>query len=210
LEISNTLAAVQAGADRVHACALGIGERSGNTAMEVLLVNLNLLGWADRDLRGMPEYCEVVSHACGVPIPFNYPIVGADSFRTATGVHAAAVAKALSKNDDWLADRVYSGVPAGMVGREQGIEVGPMSGEHNVRFWLRKHGIEPHPLFIEKILAAAKRSNRILSEDEIHRMGRVLRLRLNAGQGEMEMTDSDLEILLPHSLQFQPVDGDTQ
>jgi 2-isopropylmalate synthase len=201
LDVANTLAAIEAGADRVHACALGIGERSGNTPMEALLVNLNLLGWAARDLRGLPEYCEVVSHACNVPIPFNYPIVGADSFRTATGVHAAAVAKAVSRNDDWLADRVYCGVPASMVGREQGIEVGPMSGEHNVRHWLKKHGIEPHPVFVEKILAAAKRSNRILSEEEIRRMGRVLRLRLDAGQSDV--TDSDLEILLPHSLQPQ-------
>ena len=198
LDIVNTLAAIQAGADRVHACALGIGERSGNTPMEILLVNLNLLGIANRDLRGLPEYCQVVSQACDVPIPYNYPIVGADSFRTATGVHAAAVAKAEDKHDAWLADRVYCGVPASMVGREQGIEIGPMSSEHNVRFWLKKHGLEPHPVFVEKILAAAKRSNRILTEEEIHRMTRVLKLRLGAGQ--TEVTDSDLEILLPHTL----------
>ncbi len=202
LDIANTLAAIEAGADRVHACALGIGERSGNTPMEILLVNLNLLGLANRDLQGLPEYTQVVSQACGVPIPYNYPIVGADSFRTATGVHAAAIAKALTHHDQWLSDRVYCGVPASMVGREQGIEIGPMSGEHNVRFWLHKHGIEPHPIFVEKILAAAKRSNRILTEEEIHRMTRVLKLRLGAGQ--TEVTDSDLEILLPHTLQSQP------
>ncbi len=201
MDIANTLAAIEAGADRVHACALGIGERSGNTPMEILLVNLNLLGLANRDLQGLPEYCEVVSQACGVPIPFNYPIVGADSFRTATGVHAAAVAKALNKNDAWLSDRVYCGVPASMVGRTQGIEIGPMSGEHNVRFWLHEHGIEPHPVFVEKILAAAKRSSRILTEEEIHRMTRVLKLRLGAGQ--TDVTESDLEFLLPHTLQPQ-------
>ncbi|MBI3243044.1 MAG: 2-isopropylmalate synthase [Chloroflexi bacterium] len=205
MDIANTMAAIEAGADRVHACALGIGERSGNTPMEILLVNLNLLGLANRDLQGLPEYCEVVSQACGVPIPFNYPIVGADSFRTATGVHAAAVAKALNKNDAWLSDRVYCGVPASMVGRTQGIEIGPMSGEHNVRFWLREHNIEPHPVFVEKILAAAKRSTRILTEEEIHRMTRVLKLRLGAGQ--TEVSESDLEFLLPHTLQPQSVPG---
>jgi len=199
LDIANTLAAIEAGADRVHACALGVGERSGNTPMEVLLVNLNLLGMANRDLRGLPEYCQVVSQACGVPIPFNYPIVGADSFRTATGVHAAAIAKAADKHDEWLADRVYCGVPASMVGREQGIEIGPMSGEHNVRAYLARRGIEPHPVFVEKILAAAKRSNRILSEEEVSRMTRVLRLRLNIGL--TDVTESDLEFLMPHSLQ---------
>ena len=195
LDIANSLAAIDAGADRVHACALGVGERSGNTPMEILLVNLNLAGLSDRNLTSLPEYCRVVSEACGVPIPFNYPVVGADSFRTATGVHAAAVAKALGKEDIWLADRVYCGVPASMVGREQGIEIGPMSGEHNVRTWLSKHGIESHPAFIEKILAAAKRSDRILSEEEIQRMIRVMRLRL--GMGQTTVTDSDLEFLIP-------------
>lgn len=191
LDIINTLAAVEAGADRVHACSLGIGERSGNTPMEILLVNLNLLGMANRDLTGLPEYCQVVSQACGLPIPFNYPIVGADSFRTATGVHAAAIAKAINRNDAWLADRVYCGVPASMVGRTQGVEVGPMSGEHNVRFWLRHHDFEEHPVYIEKILAAAKRSNKIMSDDEMKRIVVVLRQRLKQGEA---VTDEELEL----------------
>ncbi|HKZ87133.1 MAG TPA: 2-isopropylmalate synthase [Anaerolineae bacterium] len=195
LDIVNTLAAIEAGADRVHACALGVGERSGNTPMEILLVNLNLLGIANRDLKGLPEYCQVVSQACGVPIPFNYPMVGADSFRTATGVHAAAIAKAIDKRDEWLADRVYCGVPASMVGRTQGIEVGPMSGEHNVRFWLRNHDVEEHPVYIEKILAAAKRSTKLLTDEEIRRMVIVMRQRLKGGE---EVTDESLEAALAH------------
>ena len=191
LDMINTLVAIEAGADRVHACAVGIGERSGNTPMEILLVNLNLLGIANRDLKGLPEYCQVVAQACGVPIPYNYPIVGADSFRTATGVHAAAIAKAIERRDEWLADRVYCGVPASMVGRTQGIEIGPMSGEHNVRFWLRDHDVEDHPVFVEKILAAAKRSSKLLTEDEIRRMVIVMRQRLQRGE---EVTDETLEM----------------
>ena len=167
LDIANTLAGIEAGADRVHACALGIGERSGNTAMELLLVNLNLLGLSDRDLRKLPEYCELVSRACGAPIPFNYPVVGADSFRTATGVHAAAVVKAMQREDQWLADRVYCGVPASMVGRRQSIEIGPMSGEHNVRYWLTARGIEALPERVTRIMEAAKRSNQLLRDEEI-------------------------------------------
>jgi 2-isopropylmalate synthase len=192
LDIINTLAAIEAGADRVHACALGIGERSGNTPMEVLLINLNLLGISSRDLRKLPEYCQVVADACGAPAPFNYPVVGADSFRTSTGVHAAAVAKALQMEDQWLADRIYCGVPASLVGREQEIEIGPMSGEHNVSYWLTKRGIEVHPIYIEKILAASKRSSTLLSEEEILRMVRVMRERLKAGD---EITDSNMESL---------------
>jgi len=193
LDIINTLAAIQSGADRVHACALGVGERSGNTPMEILLVNLNLLGLANRDLKGLPEYCQVVSQACGVPIPFNYPIVGADSFRTATGVHAAAVAKADGRHDEWLMDRVYCGVPSSMVGRTQGIEVGPMSGEHNVRYWLRKHDIEEHPLLIEKILTAAKKSSKILSDDEMRRIVIVIYQRLHRSE---DVRDEELESAL--------------
>jgi len=190
LDIINTIAAIEAGADRVHACGLGIGERSGNTAMEVLLVNLNLLGWAERDLTRLPEYCQVIQEKCGSPIPFNYPIVGADSFRTATGVHAAAVVKALGMEDQWLSDSVYCGVPASMVGREQGIEIGPMSGEHNVRFYLKARNIEEEPIFVEKILAAAKRSNKLLSEKDVLRMVEVMRKRMKTGE---DIKDSDLD-----------------
>jgi 2-isopropylmalate synthase len=189
LDIINTLAAIDAGADRVHACGLGIGERSGNTPMEILLVNLNLMGYSNRDLTKLPEYCKVISEACGAVIPFNYPVVGADSFRTATGVHAAAIVKALTRQDNWLADRVYCGVPASMVGREQRIDIGPLSGEHNVRFWLSARGIETHPVYVEKILAAAKRANSLLNEDQVMRMVAVMRLRLATGQ---EVTDDDL------------------
>lgn len=192
LDIINTLAAIEAGADRVHACALGIGERSGNTPMEVLLMNLNLLGISDRDLRKLPEYCQVVAEACSAPAPFNYPVIGADSFRTSTGVHAAAVAKALQMEDQWLADRVYCGVPASLVGREQEIEIGPMSGEHNVHYWLTKREIEVHPIYVEKILAACKRSDTLLSEEEIFRMVSVMRERMKAGE---EITDTDTEIV---------------
>ncbi|MCX6059748.1 MAG: LeuA family protein [Chloroflexi bacterium] len=190
LDVINSLAAIEAGADRVHACGLGIGERSGNTPMEILLVNLNLLGWAERDLTKLPEYCEVISEKCGAVIPFNYPIVGADSFRTATGVHAAAMAKALSKNDDWLAEHVYCGVPSSMVGREHTIEIGPLSGEHNVRFFLRKNKIEENPAFVTKILEVAKRSNRLLSDEDVKRIVTVMSRRQRANQ---EVSDDELD-----------------
>jgi 2-isopropylmalate synthase len=190
LDVINTLAAIEAGVDRVHACGLGIGERSGNTPMELLLVNLNLLGWADRDLTKLPEYCDVISETCGAVIPFNYPVVGADSFRTATGVHAAAIAKALSKNDNWLAEHVYCGVPSSMVGREHTIEIGPMAGEHNVRFFLRKHNIEENPAFVTKVLEVAKRSNRLLTDDDVRRIVTVMSRRLRANQ---DVTDDELD-----------------
>ncbi|MGH2378432.1 MAG: LeuA family protein [Candidatus Limnocylindria bacterium] len=168
LGTANALAATSL-ADRVHGCALGIGERVGNSAMDQLLINLYLDGVIDRDLSPLVEYVSLVSEHCGIPIPPNYPALGADAFRTATGVHASAVVKAIRKGDRALADRVYSGVPASVLGRRQGIEVGPMSGESNVVFWLEQRGIEPSRERIERIMTAAKASDRVLTEDEIHR-----------------------------------------
>ena len=168
--VANSMAALVAGADCVHATALGIGERAGNTQMDQMLVNLKLMGiapWTDQDLTKLKEYCQAVSNATGMPIPPNYPIVGEDAFRTATGVHAAAVIKAYKKNDIELANAVYSGVPSQLFGLEQVIEVGPMSGKSNVLFWLERHGIAPSDEIVERIYTRAKASNHTLSEAEI-------------------------------------------
>ncbi len=166
LDVVNALAALSAGARRVHGCALGIGERVGNTALDLVLVNIALLGWKELDLLGLPAYCRVASEMTGVPIPRNYPVIGQDAFATSTGVHAAAVAKAYAKGDAWLADRVYSAVPASLVGRSQEISVGPMSGKSNVVYWLRAHGFDPTPARTAAILEAAKRSSHVLGDDE--------------------------------------------
>ncbi len=167
LDVANTLAALEAGATRVHGTALGTGERVGNTPMEQLLVNLKLLGWRSDDLTRLPEYCAAVARAVGIPVPANWPIVGRDAFRTATGVHAAAVVKAQRKGADWLADRVYSGVPASWVGRAQEIEVGHMSGGSNVLHYLRTRSLPTDQSVVDAVMAAAKRSERLLTEQEI-------------------------------------------
>ncbi len=165
--VINSLAALSAGATRLHGTAIGIGERVGNTPMDMLLVNLVLMGYIDRDLTPLVEYCETVSAATGVPIPANYPVVGRDAFRTATGVHAAAVIKAFRKNDRALVDAVYSAIPASLVGRDQEIEVGPMSGKSNVVFWLEKRGLPVTDDAVERIFAKAKASASVLQEREI-------------------------------------------
>ncbi len=170
LAIANSMAALMAGAACVHACALGIGERVGNTQMDQMLVNLKLMGiapWAEQDLTKLKEYCQAVSQATGVPIPANYPVVGDDAFRTATGVHAAAVIKAYKKKDIELANAVYSGVPSQMFGLEQIIDIGPMSGKSNVLFWLERHGVPATDEVVERIYQRAKASNHTLSESEI-------------------------------------------
>ena len=167
LDLANTLAAIEAGASRVHGTALGIGERVGNTPMEQLLVNLNLLGMRHDDLSSLQGYVDSVSAATCVPVPANTPVIGRDAFRTATGVHAAAIIKAQKKGDRWLTDYVYSGVPASLIGRSQEIEVGPMSGSSNVIFYLSQRGIVASQELIQAVLLVAKESNRILQEPEI-------------------------------------------
>jgi len=168
LGIINCIAALEAGADRVHGSAGGIGERVGNTPMDLLLVNLKLMGWIDNDLTVLPDYVRHVSRATNVPIADRYPVFGRDAFRTGTGVHAAAIIKAKKKGSDWLADRVYSGVPAGMFGLTQVIEVGPMSGLSNVIYWLDANGYAQDEALAKEIFRLAKSANRMLTDEELH------------------------------------------
>lgn len=171
LGVPNALFALEHGADRVHGTALGIGERVGNASIDQIIVNLKLMGAYDHDVTHLVQYCRLVAEATKVDIPVNYPLVGRDAFRTATGVHAAAVIKAEKKGDTFgaaaLGDVIYSGVPAGWFGREQEIEVGHMSGLSNVRYWLDKRRVVADDDLVQAIFTKAKGSNRTLRDDEI-------------------------------------------
>jgi len=170
LGVPNAMAALVAGANCVHASALGVGERVGNTQMDLMLVNLRLMGiapWDQQDLTKLKDYCVAVARATGIPIPANYPVVGEDAFRTATGVHAAALVKAFKKNDVELANAVYSGVPSHVFGLEQVIDIGPMSGKSNVQFWLERRGIPVTDELVDRVFARAKQSDHTLSDAEI-------------------------------------------
>src|SRR5436190_10405458 len=168
LGVINSIAALEAGANRAHGSAGGIGERVGNTPIDLLMVNLKLMGWIDNDLSRMGDYVKFVAGAVHVPLPDQYPVFGRDAFRTGTGVHAAAIIKAKKKGSEWLADRVYSGVPAGMFGLEQVIEVGPMCGLCNVVYWLAQHGYPQDESLAKELFALAKSTNRVLTDDELH------------------------------------------
>src|SRR3954464_13026187 len=178
LALANALAAGRAGATRLHGCAAGIGERVGNTAIDQLLVNLKLLGhplYAQRDMTSLVRFVELAARATGAQLPPNYPVAGGDAFRTATGVHAAAIIKAQRKGDRWLADRIYSGVPAGEFGKEQQIEIGPMSGLSNVKHWLARHEVPADEPLAKAILSRAKTANRTLTEAELEKLLREIR-----------------------------------
>jgi 2-isopropylmalate synthase len=168
LGVINSIAALEAGADRVHGSAAGIGERVGNTPIDLLMVNLKLMEWIDNDLTKLADYVRFVSNAVRIPLPDQYPVFGRDAFRTGTGVHAAAIIKARKKGSEWLADRVYSGVPAGIFGMRQIIEVGPMSGLSNVIYWLASHGYPQEEALAKEVFQLAKSTNRVLTDDELH------------------------------------------
>jgi 2-isopropylmalate synthase len=167
LGVANSIAAAEAGADRIHGTVLGIGERVGNCALDQLLVNFELLGWSRRNLAPLPRVCELVSRATGVPVPDQYPVIGRDAFRTQTGVHAAAILKARAKGDDWLADRIYSGIPASLVGRHQEVELGPMSGQANVVYWLQARDIAADPELVQALFERCKAASATLEEADI-------------------------------------------
>ncbi len=166
LGVVNALSAAFAGADRIHGTALGVGERVGNAAMDQILINLKLYNWIERDLSVLSAYCELASRMTGIEIPCTYPVMGADAYRTGTGVHAAAIIKAMRKGDEWLANRVYSGVPSDYFGRRQVIELGPMSGQSNVLYWLEERHIEAKPHLVEALFTACKSSDKVLPEAE--------------------------------------------
>ena len=171
LGLVNCLAAIRAGANRVHGTALGLGERVGNAEMDLLIVNLYLLGAHRHDVSRLRDYCELAAATMGVPLPANYPVMGADAFRTGTGVHAAAIMKARKKGDAWLADRIYSAVPAGVFGLRQRIEISPVSGLSNVKCWLEEHGYDASDTGLcDRLFAAAKAADRTLTDAECHRV----------------------------------------
>jgi len=167
LAVASALAAAQAGADRLHGTALGIGERAGNAPVEQLLVNLCEIGWRGGSLRALPRYCEAAARACQLEIAGGQPFVGADVFRTAAGVHAAAISKAEQRGGTWLAERVYCGIPASLVGRRQDVAVGPGSGRANARCWLRAHGLAENVPVVRAIQQAASGASRVLTDAEL-------------------------------------------
>jgi 2-isopropylmalate synthase len=165
LAVANALSAIRAGANRLHATALGVGERVGNPAMEVLLLNLALAN-APRKLAGITAYCEHFARVLGIPIGDNQPLVGKNAFRTATGVHASAIAKAEAKSQ-WLADHVYSLLSAASIGQQAAICIGPMSGASNVQHWLNSHGISATDPLLGAILERAKSADHVLTDEEL-------------------------------------------
>ncbi len=167
LGVANNLAAVESGADVIHGTALGVGERAGNAPLDQTLVNLKLMGVIDNDLTLLDEYVRKAHDYIEVALPRNYPVFGQDAFETGTGVHASAVIKAMKKGDHWLADRVYSGVPAQDFGLKQKIRIGHMSGRSNIVWWLEQRGYEVSDELVSHMLEIAKNQPRMMADEEV-------------------------------------------
>ncbi len=167
LGVANNIAAVEAGADVIHGTALGVGERAGNAPLDQTLVNLKLMGVIDNDLTLLDEYVRIANKYVEVPLPRNYPVFGEDAFETGTGVHASAVIKAMRKGDDWLADRVYYGVPAGDFGLKQVIRIGHMAGRSNIIWWLEQNGYEVTDDLVSHLFEVAKSQRRNMLDSEV-------------------------------------------
>ena len=167
LGVANNIAAVEAGADVIHGTALGVGERAGNAPLDQTLVNLKLMGVIDNDLTLLDKYVRTANEYIEVPLPRNYPVFGEDAFETGTGVHASAVIKAMKKGDDWLADRVYSGVPAGDFGLKQVIRIGHMAGRSNIIWWLEQNGYEVSDDLVSHLFEVAKSQRRNMLDSEV-------------------------------------------
>mgnify|MGYP001391072869 FL=1 len=167
LGVANNIAAVEAGADVIHGTALGVGERAGNAPLDQTLVNLKLMGVIDNDLTLLDDYTRLANKYIEVPLPRNYPVFGEDAFETGTGVHASAVIKAMRKGNDWLADRVYSGVPAGDFGLKQVIRIGHMAGRSNIIWWLEQNGYDVNDELVSHLFEVAKSQRRNMKDSEV-------------------------------------------
>jgi 2-isopropylmalate synthase len=168
LGVANNLAAVESGADVIHGTALGVGERAGNAPLDQTLVNLSLMGVINNDLKSLNNYIKKAHEYIEVDLPKNYPVFGKDAFETGTGVHASAVVKAMKKGDHWLADRIYSGVPAQEYGLEQKIRIGHMSGRSNIIWWLNKNEYKITDELLQYLFDIAKSQTRLMEDEEVH------------------------------------------
>ncbi|MFI9422205.1 LeuA family protein [Streptomyces achromogenes] len=166
LGLANSIAAVEAGADIVGGAFLGIGERSGNTALEQVIMYLYQNGVGNFDVKNLIPYLKKLSAATEFPIPVNMPLVGQQAFATCTGTHAAAVLKAAEIGTDFE-DYVFSSIPASELGAVQDIGVGPTSGMANATYVLRKGNMDSSEGTAEALLAHAKTQHRLMYEDEI-------------------------------------------
>ena len=134
MAVATELAGVEAGAECVHSCANGLGERTGNAALEELIVALHVLyGYRTHyDLSKLPELGELVSRLSGFDIAANKPILGERNFTRESGIGVDLVVK------EPLA--MFGTHPA-LTGRQGEVVLGKKSGKASIAYHLEQLGI---------------------------------------------------------------------
>jgi 2-isopropylmalate synthase len=135
LAVANSLAAVGRGARQVHVCVNGLGERSGNAALEEVVLGLmafyNIRTGVDTRKIGFTS--KTVSRITGFPIPDNKAVVGNNAFAHESGIHVHGVLREPS---------TYEAISPELVGMQRSIVIGKHTGAHSVKQKLKEYGIE--------------------------------------------------------------------
>lgn len=173
--VATELAAVTAGAEVVHSCGNGLGERTGNAAMEELMLGLDLLYGYDTGykLDKLPELGELLSRLANVPIARNKPILGSGNFTRESGIGINYVMH------DPL---VMFGTHPALTGRAGEVVLGKKSGKASISYKLEQLGLGESDEaetaeMLDSVKQAGIKKRDILSDDEFKAIVEAIRSR---------------------------------
>lgn len=173
--VATELAAVTAGAEVVHSCGNGLGERTGNAALEELMLGLDLLYGYDTGykLDKLPELGELLSRLANVPIARNKPILGSGNFTRESGIGINYVMH------DPL---VMFGTHPALTGRAGEVVLGKKSGKASIAYKLEDLGLgesdeDETAEMLDHVKQAGIKKRDILSDDEFKAIVEAIRSR---------------------------------
>ena len=148
LAVANSMAAIEAGAKIVHVCMNGLGERSGNAALEEVAMNIFAnYGIEVVNLEKIGPVSKMFSIATGYQIPPNKPIIGRNAFAHESGIHVHGVLNNSSTYEAFLPE---------LVGMDRHIVLGKHSGAHSIHDRLKRMRIDLPEEFVPELLSSIK------------------------------------------------------
>ena len=149
MAVATELAGVAAGADVVHSCINGLGERTGNAALEELILSMNILMGMDTPYRmdKLLDLCNMVQEISGVRVAANKPFVGVRNYTRESGIGVDLVVK------EPLA--MFATDPR-FFGRTADVALGKKSGKASVTYYLEQLGRDATDEQVTEILAKVK------------------------------------------------------
>lgn len=150
LATANTLAAVEAGAEQVHVCVNGLGERAGNASLEQVVIALLAQYNVKTRIRTqwISETSDLVQRLSGVYLPPTAPIVGDNAFTHESGIHVHGILRHPG---------TYEPLTPELVGRSRRIVAGKHTGRHAIEAMLREMGLNPNSDQLRAISEEVKR-----------------------------------------------------